>query len=101
MGLETFRFDIQDFLKTPEDRAGILEAAREDGDPELIAMIIEDIREAERRNGSGPDAPKGDRRASVKVTASPESATVADFCAVPLGDARNGPRRQPAPRSPA
>lgn len=58
MPLETIRFDIQDFLKTPEDQAGILEAALEDGDPDLIATIIEDIREAERRNGSDPDAPK-------------------------------------------
>lgn len=58
MALETIRFDIQDFLKTPEDRAGMLEAAREDGDPELVAAILRDIREAQRRNGIGPDEPK-------------------------------------------
>ncbi|AFL52879.1 hypothetical protein USDA257_c43400 [Sinorhizobium fredii USDA 257] len=58
MTLETIRFDIQDFLKTPEDQAGILEAALEDGDPDLIATILADIREAQRRNGIDPDAPK-------------------------------------------
>ncbi|WP_234844925.1 DNA-binding protein [Sinorhizobium meliloti] len=58
MALETIRFDIQDFLKTPEDRAGILEAALEDGDPDLVARIVADIREARRRNGIGPDEPK-------------------------------------------
>jgi probable addiction module antidote protein len=46
MALETIRFDIQDFLKTPEDQAGILEAALEDGDPDLIATIIGDIARA-------------------------------------------------------
>lgn len=64
MALETIRFDIQDSLKTPEDRAGILEAALEDGDPDLIAAVKAEIREAQRRNGIGPDEPKatGDRR---------------------------------------
>jgi probable addiction module antidote protein len=46
MALETVRFDIQHFLKTPEDQAGILEAALEDGDPDLIATIIGDIARA-------------------------------------------------------
>ncbi|WP_080943925.1 helix-turn-helix domain-containing transcriptional regulator [Sinorhizobium meliloti] len=58
MALETIRFDIQNFLKTPEDRAGILEAALQDGDPDLIAAVKADIREAQRRNGIGPDEPK-------------------------------------------
>ncbi|MDW9595766.1 hypothetical protein GOA63_26680 [Sinorhizobium meliloti] len=64
MALETIRFDIQDFIKTPEQQAGVLEAALEDGDPDLIATIIADIREAQRRNGIGPDEPKetGNRR---------------------------------------
>ncbi|MDK1490504.1 hypothetical protein QN219_10580 [Sinorhizobium sp. 7-81] len=46
MALETIRFDIQDFLKTPEEQAGMLEAALEDGDPELIATIIDEIARA-------------------------------------------------------
>ncbi|PJR11501.1 DNA-binding protein [Sinorhizobium meliloti] len=58
MALETIRFDIQDFIKTPEQQAGVLEAALEDGDPDLIATIIAAIREARRRNGIGPDEPK-------------------------------------------
>ncbi|WEJ11578.1 helix-turn-helix domain-containing transcriptional regulator [Sinorhizobium prairiense] len=58
MALETIRFDIQDFITTAERQAGYLEAALEDGDPDLIATAIADIREARRRNGSDPDAPE-------------------------------------------
>lgn len=48
MALETIRFDIQDFLKTADERAGFLEAVFEDGDPE-IAVALDDVREAIRR----------------------------------------------------
>jgi DNA-binding phage protein len=58
MALETIRFNIQDFLKTIDERRGILEAALEVGDPELVATIMEDIRKAEPRTGSDPDAPE-------------------------------------------
>lgn len=46
MALETTKFDIQDHLKTPEDRATYLEAAFEDGDPHLITVALNDVARA-------------------------------------------------------
>ena len=46
MPLETTKFDIQDFLKTPEDRAAYLEAALEDGDVSLITHALGDVARA-------------------------------------------------------
>lgn len=46
MPLETTKFDVQDFLKTPEEQAAYIEAALEDGDPSLIAAAIGDIARA-------------------------------------------------------
>lgn len=46
MALETTKFDIQDHLRTPEDRAAYLDAAFEDGDPALIANALGDIARA-------------------------------------------------------
>jgi probable addiction module antidote protein len=46
MALETTKFDIQDHLKTPEDRAAYLEAAFEDGDPTFIIHALNDIARA-------------------------------------------------------
>ncbi len=46
MPLDTTKFDIQEFLKTPEDRAEYLDAAFEDGDPALIAHALGDIARA-------------------------------------------------------
>ncbi|MBB3964016.1 addiction module antidote protein [Rhizobium metallidurans] len=43
MPLETTRFDIQDHLKTHEDRLLYLEAAFDDGDPALIAHALGDV----------------------------------------------------------
>lgn len=43
MPLETTRFDILGYLKTPEDRVAYLEAAFEDGDSKVIAMALGDI----------------------------------------------------------
>lgn len=43
MALQTTRFDIQDHLKTPEERLAYLEAAFEDGDPALIAHSLGDV----------------------------------------------------------
>jgi predicted RNase H-like HicB family nuclease len=51
MALETTRFDIQDFITTPEHQIGVLGAAFADGDPDLIATIIADIAESWRRIG--------------------------------------------------
>lgn len=46
MALETTKFDIQDHLGTPEDRAAYLEAAFEDGDPAFITHALNDIARA-------------------------------------------------------
>lgn len=46
MTLETTKFDVQDFLKTPEEQAAYIGAALEDGDPSLIAAAIGDIARA-------------------------------------------------------
>jgi len=47
MPLETTRWDVVDHLKTPEDQAAYLEAAFEDGDPDLIVAAIGDIARAQ------------------------------------------------------
>ena len=46
MALETTKFDIQDFLKTPEDRAAYIEAALEDGDVSFITHALGDVARA-------------------------------------------------------
>lgn len=46
MTLETTRFDVQDHLKSAEDRAAYLEAVFEDGDPTLIAVALGDVARA-------------------------------------------------------
>jgi probable addiction module antidote protein len=43
MAVETTKFDIQDHLRTPEQRAAYLEAAFEDGDPALITHALRDV----------------------------------------------------------
>ncbi|MFN7179767.1 addiction module antidote protein [Hyphomonas sp.] len=46
MALKTTKFDIQDHLKTPEDRAAYLAAAFEEGDVEFINLALNDIARA-------------------------------------------------------
>ena len=46
MTLETTKFDIQNHLKTPEDRAAYIEAALEDGDVSLITHALGDVARA-------------------------------------------------------
>ena len=46
MALKTTKFDVQDFLKTPQQRAAYIEAAFEDGDPSLIADALGDVARA-------------------------------------------------------
>ena len=46
MALETTTFDIQDFLKTPEDRVAYIEAALEDGDVSFITHALGDVARA-------------------------------------------------------
>ena len=43
MALKTTRFDIQDHLQSPEDRAAYLAAALEEGDTEFIVQALNDI----------------------------------------------------------
>ena len=46
MALKTRRWDAADFLKTKEDIAAYLDAAIEDGDPELLKAALGDIARA-------------------------------------------------------
>ena len=43
MPLKTTKWDIQDYLESPEDIASFLEAVFEDGDPQLIAAALGDV----------------------------------------------------------
>jgi probable addiction module antidote protein len=44
--VKTTPFEVQDYLKTPEERAAYLEAVLEDGDADLIASGLGDIARA-------------------------------------------------------
>ena len=44
--MKTVPFDVQEYLKTPEERAAYLEAILEDGDADLIASGLGDIARA-------------------------------------------------------
>ena len=46
MALETTKFDVQDYLKTPADRAAYLAAAFEEGDEVFIKHALNDIARA-------------------------------------------------------
>ena len=46
MALETTKFDVQDHLKTPEDRAAYLQIAFEEGDPQYITHALNDVARA-------------------------------------------------------
>jgi probable addiction module antidote protein len=46
MPLETTKWDIQDYITTPERQLGYLEAVLEDGDPHLVAAALGDIARA-------------------------------------------------------
>lgn len=46
MTLETTKWDVQDYLKTPEERAAYLEAAFEEGDPAFITHALNDVARA-------------------------------------------------------
>jgi probable addiction module antidote protein len=46
MPIATTRWDIQDYITTPERQLGYLEAVLEDGDPHLIAAALGDIAKA-------------------------------------------------------
>lgn len=46
MAIETRDFDVQNYLRTPEDQAAYIEAALEQGDPSFIAAALGDIARA-------------------------------------------------------
>ena len=46
MAIETTKFDVQEHLKTPEDRAAYIEAALEDGDVAFITHALGDVARA-------------------------------------------------------
>ena len=46
MAIKTTKFDVQDHLKTAEDRAAYLAAAFEDGDIEFIMHALNDVSRA-------------------------------------------------------
>ena len=46
MGIETRRWDTADFLDSPEAILAYVEAVFEDGDPELIALALNNIARA-------------------------------------------------------
>ena len=46
MGIETSRWDTADFLDSPEAILAYVEAVFEDGDPELIALALNNVARA-------------------------------------------------------
>ena len=46
MGIETRRWDTADFLDSPEAILAYVEAVFEDGDPELIALALNNVARA-------------------------------------------------------
>lgn len=46
MTSKTTKWDIQDYLKSPEDRAAYLEAAFEEADPAFITHALNDVARA-------------------------------------------------------
>lgn len=46
MPLETTKFDVQDYLKTPEQQVAYIEAALEEGDPAFLAKALGDVARA-------------------------------------------------------
>lgn len=46
MPLETTKFDVQEYLKTPDQQAAYLEAALESDDPSFVAVAIGDLAKA-------------------------------------------------------
>jgi DNA-binding phage protein len=46
MNLKTHRWNVSEYLEMPEKRTAYLEAALEDGDPKLIAVVLTDISKA-------------------------------------------------------
>ena len=78
MNLKTYRWDASEYLETPEQMAAYLEAALEDGDPQLIAAVLGDIAKAKGMSQIAKDSGLG-RESLYKALSSdgnPELATV-------------------------
>lgn len=46
MTIETTRFDVQHYLRTPQEQSAYIEAVLEEGDPATIAVALGDIAKA-------------------------------------------------------
>jgi len=56
MPLETTKFDIQDYLKTPEQQAAYIEAALEENDPAFLSKALGDVARARGMTQVAKDA---------------------------------------------
>jgi probable addiction module antidote protein len=78
MSIKTRRWDASEHLDTPERQAAYLEAALEDGDPQLITAVLGDIAKAKGMTQVAKDSGLG-RESLYKALSSdgnPEFATV-------------------------
>ena len=56
MSIETREFDVQNYLKTPEQRAAYIEAALEENDPAFLAKALGDVARAQGMTQVAKDA---------------------------------------------
>lgn len=56
MPLETTKFDVQDYLKTPEQQAAYIEAALEEGDAPFLAKALGEVARARGMTQVAKDA---------------------------------------------
>lgn len=56
MPLETTRFDIQEYLKTPEQQVAYIEAALEEDDPAFLAKALGEVARARGMTQVAKDA---------------------------------------------
>ena len=47
MKTKLYKWNVEDYLKTPEDRASYIEAAMEENDPEFMSIALGDVARAE------------------------------------------------------
>lgn len=75
--LSTTTWDVVEHLKTEEDMALYLEAALEDGDPDLVAAAVGDIARARGQSELVPEAGlEGNRSPEPQVTGGSDLATM-------------------------
>jgi probable addiction module antidote protein len=78
MALKTTRWDAADYLKTVDDIAAYLDVALEDGDPELLRLVLGDIARAKGMTGIAKAAGLGRQNLykALSPDGNPEFATV-------------------------